>query len=221
MRKILTFNGSPRLSGNTSILLQNFIDGAKTRTNQIQQVNPYEINLEFCRGCLRCNLIGKCSISNDDWHEISKKIHEADVLVFATPIYFHHVSAPLKIILDRFRSFVKVQITEKSLKHTPWSVWNKDFVLILSMGSSDTIDAKPVIELFEYLISILGENNRLHIITAKRLAVIKQVQKNEIELTKLYQKLQLPETFVKEDYSRNQDTIKKCFELGTRLASGF
>ena len=144
---------------------------------------------------------------------------DADILVFASPIYFHHVSAQLKKIVDRFRSFIHVQITETGLIHTPFKKWNKDFVLLLPMGSSNDSDAKPVIDLFEYMKDVLGDENRLHVIKATRLAVIKQVQKTEKELKELYPKLQIDESLAENDYKKNQEVLAQCFELGKTLTN--
>ncbi|HAF29492.1 MAG TPA: hypothetical protein DCG75_10635 [Bacteroidales bacterium] len=218
MKKILVLDGSTRKFGNTSILIESFLEGAKSNTPYINQFLAKDLNIKYCNGCLRCNLIKRCSIRDDDWADLSTKIDEADILVFASPIYFHYVTAPLKNIIDRFRSFVHVQITETGLIHTPWNNWNKDFVLLLSMGSSDDSDAQPVIDLFEYMKEVLGENNRLHVIKATRLAVIKQVQKTEDELKELYPKLMLSETLAKSDYKKNQDILKTCFNLGKQLS---
>ena len=217
MKKVLVLDGSTRKLGNTSILLQHFVNGAKNNTEDIEQVQAKDIDIKYCNGCLRCNLIKRCSIRDDDWEDLSQKIDEADVLVFASPIYFHYLTAPLKNIIDRFRSFVHVQITETGLIHTPFKEWNKDFVLLLSMGSSDDTDALPVIDLFEYMKDVLGEKNRLHVIKATRLAVIKQVQKTEEELRELYPKLKLDESLAEGDFMKNQEILEECFDLGKEL----
>lgn len=217
MKKILAFNGSPRPTGNTSHLLDSFIEGAKKRYAKVETLHPQKMNLEYCTGCLRCNMLRRCSISDDDWPELSSKILDADVLVFATPVYFHHVPAPMKAMLDRFRSFIHVQITETGLQHTPWQTWNKDFVLILSLGSSDPVDADPIIELFKFMTSILGKDNRLHIVTATRLAVVKQVIKSEDELRELYGKMSLSPELAPGDFARNQELLKTCRELGATI----
>lgn len=216
MKKIIAFNGSARKNGNTYFLLNSFLQGAEK--SEVTKVKAHEIDLDYCTGCLRCNIIKRCSISGDNWNELSSTILESDVLVFATPIYFHHVSGQLKKIIDRFRSFVHVQITESGLKHTPHKLWEKDFVLLLSLGSSNDEDAQPVIELFNYMVSILGPKNRLHVITATRLGVVKQVIKNENELAELYLKLGLPDSLVNDDVKNNQRILKECFELGEKLS---
>jgi len=217
MKRVLAFNGSPRPLGNTSHLLQKFRDGALENGVETEVIFPHKQKLDYCTGCLRCNMLKRCSIQGDDWSEISAKILEADVLVFAAPVYFHHVPAPMKGMLDRFRSFINVQITETGLKHTPWHMWKKDFVLILSLGSPDAADAEPVIDLFRFMTSILGSGNRLHVITATRLAVVKQVVKSEEDLVSLYEKLKLPPALAQEDFLRNKELMKFCKKLGIEL----
>lgn len=218
MKKILAFNGSARKQGNTFFLLDNFLKGVEKNSRSYETIEAHQIKLDYCTGCLRCNLIKRCAIRGDEWNNLSKKILGADVLVFASPIYFHHVSAQLKKIIDRFRSFVHVQITETGLKHSPRNEWNKDFVLLLSLGSSNNIDAKPVIELFEFIVRTLGPQNRLHVITATRLGVSKQVVKTPEELNVLYPKLGLPQHLVDDDFTKNQKIIQDCVELGEKLS---
>jgi multimeric flavodoxin WrbA len=219
MKRILAINGSPRSAGNTSFMLNSFLSGARQQESEIEVIDAHHIQLDYCNGCLRCNLIKRCSISTDSWPDLSQKILDSDILVFASPIYFHHVSASVKKILDRFRSFFNVVITEQSLKHQPWQEWNKDFVLLLSMGSSDDEDAKPVINLFEYMIKILGVNNRLHVITGNRLAVIKQVGFSKDELEKLYIKLNLSAELAAKDSQINRELLNKCQTLGKTITS--
>jgi multimeric flavodoxin WrbA len=214
MKNVLAFNGSPRKTGNTSVLLNKFMEGVSQNTTMAESIHTQEMQLEYCRGCLRCNVLGRCSITGDDWEEISRKILEADVLVFASPVYFHHVTASMKKLIDRFRSFIHVQITETGLIHTPRQAWNKDFVLLLSMGSSDAADARPVIELFRFMTSILGPENRLHTVLATRLAVVQQISKSEEELKALYVKMNIPPHLAIEDSRKNQEILNRCFSLG-------
>jgi hypothetical protein len=167
---------------------------------------------------LRCNVLKRCSIKGDDWSDLSKKILRADIIVFASPVYFHHLSAPLKKVLDRFRSFIKVQITPRGLKHTPWVTWEKKFVLLLPLGSSDDADTQPIIDLFTFLTTILGPENTLHTIIGKRLAVVNQVCMPYEGLKTLYETLRLPVELAEDDYHANQALLQKCGELGQQLA---
>ena len=216
--RILALNGSPRPTGNSAHLLERFAAGTSRNGVTTEIIHPHTMNLKPCAGCLRCNVLKKCSIRDDDWSWLSEKILSADVLVIASPVYFHHLPAPLKSVIDRFRSFIHVAITETGLVHTPWAEWKKTFVLLLSMGSSDDTDAASVVDLFQFMTSILGPGNQLHTLKATRLAMTKQVVRKREELATLYRKLQLPEYLVDQDYQRNQELLRECELLGERLS---
>ena len=214
---IIAFNGSPRRRGNTSRLLHELLRGAQDAGARTEEIIAEELNLKYCKGCLRCNRLQRCSIPDDDWPALSQKISAADVVVFASPVYFHHLTASLKKVLDRFRSFIHVQITESGLKHTPWQQWQKQFVLLLSLGSSVDDDARPIIELFNFLTSVLGPDNRLTTIVGARLAVVNQVLMTRDQLRSLYPKLQLPVALADVDYERNKMLVQRCYHLGREL----
>ncbi len=167
-----------------------------------------------CRGCLRCNLIKRCAVRDDGWPALSEKILAADVLVFAAPVYFHHVPGPLKMILDRFRSFLHVRITETGLVHMPWQEWRKHFVLLLAMGEPSGEDARPVVELFEFITGVLGQGNRLSVVTATGLALAGQISMDAVQLRDAYAKLGLDPGRADEDRVRNLAFLKSAYELG-------
>ena len=66
----------------------------------METVHLREKQLGFCKGCLACLKLGRCVIQ-DDAVEIAAKMHDADVLVFATPVYYYSVCGQLKTMLDR------------------------------------------------------------------------------------------------------------------------
>jgi len=213
---ILAFNGSPRPHGNSSLLLNEFIKGAEQVGAKVETIVANKINIQHCQGCLKCNLIKRCSIRNDDWTQLSQKILAADTIVFSTPVYFHHLPSSLKAIIDRFRSFNHVQILENGLKHTPWVEWRKHFILLLSLGNPTAKDTEPIVDLFQFICNELGSNNTLTTVIGTRLAVNKQVVMKKDELNSLYGKLKIPRFLVEKDYERNQKLLKKCFVLGTK-----
>jgi multimeric flavodoxin WrbA len=218
MKRVLALRASPRRSGNSSLMLDSFLHGLSGTDAAVEALNVNDINVRSCRGCLRCNLAGRCTLRGDDWESLSSRLISADVLVFAVPVYFRHMPAPLKTIIDRFRSFVHVQITEADLRHTPRHRWEKDFVLLLSMGSPDAREAGPVCDLFSFITDILGPKNRLHILAGTRLVMPKQVCMTEQELAELYEKLGLPEALVSQDRKRNTQLLQQCAETAHMVA---
>jgi len=215
---VLAFSSSPRSNANSAALLHAFENGLQSAGNEMETVDAQACTLRPCRGCLRCNLIKRCAVRDDDWPVVSEKILAADILVFAGPIFFHHVPAPMKMVLDRFRSFMHVRIADQGLVHTPWHVWNKHFVLLLTMGAPSEEDARPVVELFEYITGVLGQGNRLSIVAATGLALAGQISMDAAQLRHAYGKLGLDPDRAEADFGRNQGFLKSAFELGSSVA---
>ena len=99
-KKVLIISSSPRKGGNSETLAAAFAKGAREAGNQVETVSLRDKQIGFCKGCFACLKLGHCVIQ-DDAVEIAAKMHDADVLVFATPVYYYSVSGQLKTMLDR------------------------------------------------------------------------------------------------------------------------
>ena len=100
MKKVLVISTSLRGLSNSHALAEAFARGAKESGNDVELVTLHHKDIKFCIGCLSCGKTGKCVIA-DDAPEITAKMHDADVLVFATPIYYYEMSGQMKTLLDR------------------------------------------------------------------------------------------------------------------------
>ncbi len=100
MKKVLIVSTSPRLNSNSEALAKAFAEGAREAGNEVELISLRGRTVNFCRGCLVCQEKGRCVI-RDDADEICRKALHADVLVFATPIYYYEMSGQLKTLLDR------------------------------------------------------------------------------------------------------------------------
>lgn len=99
-KKVLIISSSPRKDGNSQMLVNNFAKGALDSDNDVEIINLREKRYGFCKGCLACQKLGHCVIE-DDAIEITSKMKDADVLVFASPVYYYSISGQLKAMLDR------------------------------------------------------------------------------------------------------------------------
>lgn len=127
-KKILIISSSPRKGGNSETLAAYFAKGAKAAGHNIETIYLREKKFGFCRGCMACLNMGHCVIE-DDAVEITAKMHDADVLVFATPVYYYSVSGQLKTMLDRANplydsdySFTKVYLLAAAAEDAPYVV---------------------------------------------------------------------------------------------------
>ena len=101
--KILVLNGSPTPNGNTVALVNAFKDGAESKGHEVNVINVAHKNI---RGCMACNYCknagnGHC-VQQDDMQEIYPQIQDADMIVFASPIYYFIMSAQLESVIHRF-----------------------------------------------------------------------------------------------------------------------
>lgn len=102
---ILVLNGSPRPHGNTSKMVESFRLGAQSSGHT---VNVIEVCRKQIRGCIACEYChtkgnGQCCQS-DDMQEVYELLKAAEMLVLASPIYYHGISGQLKCVIDRFYS---------------------------------------------------------------------------------------------------------------------
>ena len=99
-KKVLILSSSPRKGGNSETLAAAFARGAQEAGHRVEAVYLREKQYGFCKGCFACLKLGRCVIK-DDAVEIAAKMHDADVLVFATHVYYYCVSGQFKTMLDR------------------------------------------------------------------------------------------------------------------------
>ena len=99
-KKVVVLSTSPRKNSNSEALAKAFARGAAEAGNDVEIIRMREKKVEFCRGCFACQKTGMCLIK-DDMAEIVPKMEQADVLAFATPIYYYAMSGQMKTLLDR------------------------------------------------------------------------------------------------------------------------
>ena len=99
-KKVLIISTSLRNNSNSDALAKAFAKGAKEAGHQVTEISLKNKTVGFCKGCLACLKLGYCVIK-DDAVEIAKQMHDAEVIVFATPIYYYEMAGQMKTMLDR------------------------------------------------------------------------------------------------------------------------
>ena len=99
-KNILIISTSLRQNGNSDLLAGEFARGAESAGHLVEKVSLIGKQISFCRGCLACQKTCQC-VMKDDASVIVEKMKKADVLVFATPVYFYEMSGQMKTFLDR------------------------------------------------------------------------------------------------------------------------
>ena len=100
MKKIIVISTSLRNGSNSDILAEQFVAGAKAAGNEAEKISLVGKQIQFCKGCFGCQKLGRCVI-NDDVNDIMTKVLNADVVAWATPIYYYEMSGQMKTLIDR------------------------------------------------------------------------------------------------------------------------
>ena len=102
-KKVLIISTRLRNNSNSEILAHETERGAIEAGHEVEFVSLKDKEIKFCKGCLACQKLGRCVI-DDDANEITAKMKEADVIVWATPIYYYEMSGQMKTLIDRANS---------------------------------------------------------------------------------------------------------------------
>lgn len=103
MKKVIVISTSLRPGSNSDMLADSFIEGAVAAGNEVEKISLVGKNIQFCKGCLACQKLGRCVI-NDDVNDIMAQVLKADAVVWATPIYYYEMSGQMKTLIDRMNA---------------------------------------------------------------------------------------------------------------------
>lgn len=103
MKRVIVISTSLRQGSNSDMLADKFVEGAKAAGNDVEKVVLAGKEIQFCKGCMGCQRLGRCVIK-DDVNDIMVKVKEADVVVWATPIYYYEMSGQMKTLIDRMNA---------------------------------------------------------------------------------------------------------------------
>lgn len=103
MKKVIVISTSLRVGSNSDMLADKFTEGALHAGHDVEKISLAGKNISFCRGCLACQKLGRCVI-DDDANGIMQKVLNADVVVWATPIYYYEMSGQMKVMIDRMNA---------------------------------------------------------------------------------------------------------------------
>ncbi len=100
-KKVLVLSASPRLGGNSDVLCDQFVLGAKESGHRAEKIFLREKKIGYCVACDHCQKNkGVCSQKDDMAHILDKMI-DSDVIVMATPVYFYTMDSQMKTLIDR------------------------------------------------------------------------------------------------------------------------
>lgn len=112
-KNILVLTGSPRKGGNSDLMADAFIEGAINAGHEVIKFETATKNINGCKACNACFSKGVACSSKDDFNELAPLFEAADVIVFATPLYWYSFPSQIKAAIDKMYSFI---VGQKPLK---------------------------------------------------------------------------------------------------------
>lgn len=148
--KVLAINGSPHMDkGNTALILNPFLDGIRSAGGEVQLFFTGELDIKPCSGDLGCWLShpGECSVK-DDMQRLYPMLREADVIVYASPLYNSNVAGPLKNLIDRMlpigQPFMEIR-NGRTYQPNPKGTREKKAVLVSSCSYYEMESFDPLL----------------------------------------------------------------------------
>jgi len=151
--KVLGILGSPRLGGNSDILLDQALAGAQDGGADTEKIILSLKKIAGCLDCGKCNEAGVCAIK-DDMKEIQQKILQADTIIHSGPVYFWAMTSQMKAYLDRWCVFFDGQWRLHDAYAPKMKV--KKIGLITVCGDPDVSTANPIVHSFKTTCQFAG-----------------------------------------------------------------
>ena len=142
-KQVLIISASPRKRGNSDLLCDQFMKGAKGSGHKVEKIFLGEKKIEYCTGCGSCADTHEC-VQDDDMGEILEKLVQSDVIVLATPVYFYTMNGQMKTFIDR----IAPRYTEIS---------GKEFYFIVSAADGNKKAMEPTLQGFRAFLSCLDD----------------------------------------------------------------
>jgi multimeric flavodoxin WrbA len=102
--KLIAFNGSPRKGWNTHTLLENVLEGAKSKGAEVEMIHLYELDYKGCRSCFACKRKGvtvEHCVIKDGLLPVLRSVRECDAVVLGSPIYLGCVTGEMRSFMER------------------------------------------------------------------------------------------------------------------------
>lgn len=148
--KVLVFNGSPNMDkGNTALILSPFVEGMREEGAEVELQYVKRLKINPCQGEMNCWLkTPRECLQKDDMNAIYPKLRQADVIVFAVPVYVDGIPGPMKTLIDRLIPLIEpyVELREGHCRHTvPERHKHSKVVLVSPCGFWEMDNFNPLV----------------------------------------------------------------------------
>ena len=192
--KVIAFMGSPRKNGNTEILVDHFLEGAKSKGADTEKIHLYDCTINSCQGCYRnCWLgPGDCTRFQDDMNQLISKMISSDLILFASPVYMANYTAQLTAFFERCIPVHHVDLENNKIVEN--RLEGKNAVIALVHDSPNPSTADIPFMAFEH---VLGKTFQMNVVG----------------------KIHVPGVRDKGDIKGKEKSLKEAYQLAEKLST--
>ena len=192
--KVTAFVGSPRKKGNTDILVERFLDGAKSAGADTEKIYLYDCTINPCQGCYKnCWITPKdCTRWDDDMDILIPKMLVSDLIVFASPVYMGSYTAQLTAFFERCIPVMHVDLKNMVIEENKLKGKNVVVAFVHDFSEPSTADLP-----FKVIEHVLVKNLQMNIVG----------------------KLHVPGVRDEGDIKKKEDKLQEAYQLGVKLCT--
>ena len=126
MKKVVVISTSLRAGSNSHAMAEQFAEGARAAGHSVELISLRGKEIKFCIGCFSCQKTGAC-VFHDDVPAIMDSVLNADVVCWATPIYYYEMSGQMKTLIDRMNAMYPKDYRFRDVYLLTTATENEDF----------------------------------------------------------------------------------------------
>lgn len=219
--KVFAINGSFRKEGNTDIIIDRLLEGARGRGAGTEKVFVDDLRLNSCQGCLECRQEGICR-QQDGLAGIVEKLEEADAIIIGTPIYGNYMTGQLKILLDRLMGVISriTYVPGGGIKSvTRLEPKKRNIVCVLTAGAPTPECADDALKLLRRMLGSLANGGTMEEIVAVSINAKGAIVFSREEWAEAARKYGVQDTaaYAEKAVARNREVLQRAYELGQQL----
>lgn len=158
MKNILVVLDGGRPNGNTAQLSNSFVKGAEEAGNIVEIISLSKVEVRGCIGCNACRYEKPC-IQKDGFNDLVPKIKAADLIVFASPLYFWTISSKLKAFIERFYCIAQEDANPQYGRYEKYPA--KDCALLMTSADDFFWTFEQAVSYYNFaLINYIGFHNK-------------------------------------------------------------
>lgn len=150
---IVVLTGSPHQNGTTDLLADRFIAGAQAAGHNVYRFDAAFKNTHPCLGCDACGMNGPCVHKDDIENDLIMRLVDADLIALVSPVYYFHITAQLKTVIDRFYA-------------RSGRISDKQSVLLAAAGSNTPLTLRSLNKFYETLCRYMRWRSRGTVLAA-------------------------------------------------------